>query len=72
MDAHKQRLGVLDGPWRRIVQLWCFQKTFCRIDGVVAGLYGSADQSRGTSDQEAWAAPRSDLFTFSGTYGATP
>lgn len=59
MDAHKQRLGVLDGPWRRIVQLRCFQKTFCCIDGVVAGLYGSTDQSRGTSDQEL--KPQPDL-----------
>ena len=59
MDAHKQRLGVLDGPWRRVVLLRCFQKTFCCIDGVVAGLYGSVDQSRGTSDQEL--KPQQDL-----------
>jgi len=72
MDAHKQRLGVLDGPWRSIVQLWCFQKTFCCVDGVVASLHGSADQSRGMSRSGAWAATGSDLFTFSGTYGATP
>lgn len=72
MDAHKQRLGVLDGPWRRTDQLRCFQKTFCCIDGVVASLYGSTDQSRGTSDQELKPQPDLTSSLFSGTYGATP